>query len=79
MTAFVRRVTLAPVVVYRRLVSPSLARRCKYEPSCSCYASNAVQTYGVLRGSLLALWRLLRCNPFSRGGYDPVSSQRIFR
>ena len=56
-----------------------LPARCKYHPSCSAYAVQAVETYGILRGSVLAAWRLLRCNPFSHGGYDPVSAQRLFR
>lgn len=70
---------LAPLRLYRKLISPTTQRRCKYEPSCSQYATNAIQTYGPLRGAALAGWRLLRCNPFSRGGYDPVSAQRLFR
>lgn len=74
-----RRVVLAPLFVYQRMISPSLPRRCRYEPTCSAYAVQAVERYGVLRGLVLAGWRLLRCNPFSRGGYDPVSSQRLFR
>ena len=45
---------------------------CKYEPSCSRYAQQAISTHGVARGALLAAWRVLRCNPFSHGGYDPV-------
>ena len=73
-----RRVVLAPLFVYQRLISPSLPRRCRYEPTCSAYAVQAVERYGVLRGVVLAAWRLLRCNPFSRGGYDPVSAQRLF-
>ena len=47
-------------------------RACKYEPTCSHYAEDAVREYGPVRGLALALWRLLRCNPFSKGGYDPV-------
>ena len=65
--------------LYQRFISPLLPRRCKYEPTCSAYAVDAVRSYGALRGSVLALWRLLRCNPFSDGGLDPVSSQRVFR
>ena len=72
-------VLLAPVKLYQRLISPALPRRCKYEPTCSAYAAEALRTYGPLRGSVLAAWRLLRCNPFSHGGYDPVSAQRLFR
>jgi uncharacterized protein len=73
-----RRVVLAPLFLYQRLISPALPRRCRYEPTCSAYAVQAVERYGVLRGLALAAWRLLRCNPFSRGGYDPVGAQRLF-
>jgi putative membrane protein insertion efficiency factor len=69
----------APIVVYQRLISPALPRRCKYEPTCSRYALQAISSYGVLRGLVLAGWRLLRCNPFSYGGYDPVEAQRLFK
>jgi uncharacterized protein len=68
-----------PVRFYSRFVSPALPRRCKYEPTCSAYALQALRSHGPLRGIVLAAWRLLRCNPFSHGGYDPVSSQRLFR
>jgi uncharacterized protein len=70
---------LAPVTVYRRLISPALPRRCKYEPTCSRYAVQAVGEYGILRGLVLATWRLLRCNPWSHGGYDPLGAQRLFK
>ncbi len=58
--------------VYQRFVSPLLGPRCRYHPSCSEYAAQALQRHGILRGSLLASWRLLRCNPWSHGGFDPV-------
>ena len=74
-----RELWLLPVRLYRRAVSPALPSRCKYHPSCSAYAVEAVRTYGVLRGVVLAGWRLLRCNPLSAGGVDPVASQRLFR
>ena len=74
-----RRLALAPIVLYQRLISPALPRRCKYEPTCSRYAVQAVQEYGILRGLALATWRLLRCNPWSHGGYDPVSAQQLFK
>ena len=73
-----KRLVLLPVHAYRRLISPLLPRRCKYEPTCSRYAVDAVQELGVVRGTVLAVWRLLRCNPWSHGGYDPVSAQRLF-
>lgn len=73
-----RAVVLAPVIVYQRVLSPALPRRCKYEPTCSRYAVQAVGEYGILRGLVLAGWRLLRCNPWSHGGYDPVEAQGLF-
>lgn len=75
----VRAIVLAPLRLYRRVLSPALPRRCKYEPSCSAYAEQAIMRYGILRGLVLAGWRLLRCNPFSHGGFDPVDEQRLFR
>jgi putative membrane protein insertion efficiency factor len=78
-TRVARIVVIAPIVVYRRLISPALPRRCKYEPTCSRYATEAIREYGILRGLVLAGWRLLRCNPWSYGGYDPVEAQRVFR
>ena len=72
-------VLLAPIRGYQRFISPALPRRCKYHPTCSAYALCAVREFGVLRGVVLAAWRLLRCNPFSRGGYDPVEDQTLFK
>lgn len=74
-----RTLVSSPVLLYQRLISPALPRRCKYEPTCSRYAVQAIGQYGILRGLVLAGWRLLRCNPFSHGGYDPVQAQRLFR
>jgi putative membrane protein insertion efficiency factor len=76
---FARRVLLAPIVLYQRFISPGLPRRCKYEPTCSRYAIRAVNEYGILRGLVLAAWRLVRCNPWSHGGFDPVEAQRVFK
>ena len=73
-----RSLVLAPIRVYQRLISPLLPRRCKYEPTCSRYAVDAIEEFGALRGVVLAVWRVLRCNPWSHGGYDPVSAQRVF-
>jgi uncharacterized protein len=72
-------IVIAPIELYRRFVSPAIPRRCKYEPTCSRYAVDAIRKYGILRGLVLAGWRLLRCNPWSYGGYDPVEAQRVFR
>ena len=74
-----RELALAPVKLYRLAVSPFLAPRCKYHPSCSQYAIEAVRMHGVARGTVLAGWRLLRCNPWSHGGFDPPEGQTLFR
>ena len=66
------------VHVYRYAISPAFASSCKYHPSCSQYAIDALRQYGFLRGSVLAAWRLLRCNPWSRGGVDYAEDQRMF-
>ncbi len=73
------RLALLLVEGYRRLLSPLLVPRCKYHPTCSQYALDALREFGVVRGALLAGWRLLRCNPWSHGGFDPVEAQRLFR
>jgi uncharacterized protein len=78
-THIARKVVLAPIRVYQVAVSPLLRPRCRYAPSCSDYAAQSIREYGILRGLVLAGWRLLRCNPFSSGGLDPVSAQRVFR
>jgi len=73
-----RALVLAPIILYRGVISPGLPPHCRYEPTCSRYAVQAIQEYGILRGLVLASWRLLRCNPWSNGGYDPVEAQRVF-
>jgi len=65
-------VLLALIWLYQRLLSPIFVGSCRFEPSCSEYARQAVILHGPLRGSLLALWRVLRCQPLCRGGFDPV-------
>lgn len=67
-----RQVAVAPIQLYRTLISPLLMPRCRFHPSCSGYACEAVERHGVLKGGALALWRLLRCHPFHPGGFDPV-------
>jgi uncharacterized protein len=74
-----RTLVTLPIVIYQRLISPALPRRCKYEPTCSRYALDAIREFGVARGLVLGAWRLLRCNPFSYGGFDPVEDQRLFK
>jgi putative membrane protein insertion efficiency factor len=66
------RGALGLIHLYQRWVSPSLGNVCRYEPTCSHYAGEAIERYGALRGSWLGLRRLLRCTPLHKGGYDPV-------
>jgi putative membrane protein insertion efficiency factor len=70
---------LLPVRGYRRFISPAIPARCKYHPTCSTYAVEAVRELGPVRGTIVAAWRLARCNPWSNGGYDPLSERRLFR
>lgn len=63
--------------VYQTYVSPLMPRTCKYYPTCSEYARQALLTHGTVKGLLLASWRILRCNPFSYGGYDPVAPRKV--
>ena len=79
MAASLRRVVSLPIIAYQRFISPAIPRRCKYEPTCSAYAAQSIAEYGILRGLVLGGWRLLRCNPFSHGGFDPVSDQGLFQ
>jgi uncharacterized protein len=78
-TAALRTAAVLPIRLYQRLVSPLVGARCKYYPSCSEYAAQAIQRFGILRGLVLAGWRLLRCNPWSNGGFDSVEDQRLFK
>ena len=74
-----RAAAVLPIRVYQSVISPLLGERCKYYPSCSEYAAQSISTFGILRGLVLAGWRLLRCNPWSHGGFDPVENQRLFK
>ncbi|HJS69323.1 MAG TPA: membrane protein insertion efficiency factor YidD [Gaiellaceae bacterium] len=74
-----RQIAALPVHAYRAVVSPLIGPRCKYHPTCSRYALDAIQEVGVVRGLILAAWRLLRCNPWSHGGVDHVHDRRIFK
>jgi len=68
----VSRVLIALVRVYQVVISPLVGPRCRFYPSCSSYAIEAMRVHGALRGSGMAAWRVLRCNPFNDGGLDPV-------
>ena len=67
-----KRFLLFLIRFYRRQISPATPPRCRYIPTCSEYAKTAIERFGAARGGAMAMWRVLRCNPFSRGGYDPV-------
>ena len=67
-----KRLLLFLIRFYRRQISPAMLPRCRYIPTCSEYAQTAIQRFGAVRGSALAAKRILRCNPFAKGGYDPV-------
>ncbi|MEK7817841.1 MAG: membrane protein insertion efficiency factor YidD [Actinomycetota bacterium] len=71
-----KRIPILLIGSYRRLVSPLLPRRCKYHPTCSEYSVDAFREWGFFRGVGMSAWRLLRCNPFSHGGHDPVRKRR---
>jgi putative membrane protein insertion efficiency factor len=74
-----RGLAVAPIRVYQRMISPVMPARCRYYPTCSAYAVGAIRRYGVLRGLVLAAWRVLRCNPWSHGGVDHPHDQTLFR
>lgn len=67
-----KKAFILPIVIYKKLISPLFPRMCKYYPSCSTYAIQSIQKFGVVKGLILATWRLLRCNPWSNGGVDYV-------
>ena len=69
---FIRKAFLLPVRLYQKFISPAFPARCKYYPTCSQYAVTAVEKYGIIVGGALAVWRILRCNPWSKGGFDYV-------
>jgi len=71
-----KRVPIFVLRAYKKLISPYVAKCCRYEPSCSQYAVESLEEYGFFKGSLKAAWRIVRCNPFSKGGYDPVKKQK---
>ncbi len=74
-----REVWVWPIRAYQKWISPHFPARCKYYPTCSAYALTAILRYGILIGGGLAVWRILRCNPWSKGGIDPVPDQLFKR
>lgn len=73
-TFYIRKIVIMAIRTYQMGISPFLGARCRFYPSCSDYAIQAISVYGILRGGRLALRRLLRCHPFCQGGYDPIPS-----
>jgi uncharacterized protein len=76
MTSIAKTGALILLRFYKGTISPQFLPSCRYVPTCSEYAAEAVSRYGALRGIRLAIWRLLRCHPFARGGFDPVMMRR---
>jgi putative membrane protein insertion efficiency factor len=75
----IERLLLGLIAGYQRWISPGLSPRCRYHPTCSAYAIEALRELGPLRGTIVAGWRLLRCNPLSNGGIDDLCDRRLFR
>ena len=71
------KIALRMLEVYKRWISPALPPSCRYVPTCSEYAMEAVERFGVLRGGVMAAWRILRCHPLVKGGYDPVVTEPV--
>lgn len=67
-----KKILIKMIRLYQKYISPVKITRCPYIPTCSAYGLEAIEKHGALKGSMLAAWRILRCNPFSHGGYDPV-------
>ncbi len=67
-----KKILIYLIKLYRKYISPLKSTKCPYIPTCSQYGLEAVEKYGALKGGALCIWRILRCNPFSKGGYDPV-------
>lgn len=67
-----KRLCAVLILFYKKFISPVFGKRCIYTPTCSMYTLESIQQYGVIRGIIAGAWRILRCNPFSKGGYDPV-------
>lgn len=72
MIKIMKKILISGIRFYQKYISPMYGARCPYIPTCSQYGLEAIEKYGALKGGLLAVWRILRCNPFSKGGYDPV-------
>ena len=67
-----KRLLIGAIRLYRKSLSPFIGQQCRFEPTCSHYGEEAIAKHGALRGTILTVWRILRCGPWSKGGYDPV-------
>ena len=67
-----KRLLIGAIRLYRKTLSPFIGQQCRFEPTCSHYGKEAIAKHGALRGTILTVWRILRCGPWSKGGYDPV-------
>ena len=74
-----KKIFTLPIRAYKKFISPILPNACRFTPTCSEYAVQAIERFGVVRGSMLASYRIMRCNPFSKGGYDPVPEKFTFK
>ena len=71
-----KKILICMIRFYQKYISPMKGTKCPYIPTCSQYGLEAIEKYGAVKGSILAAWRILRCNPFAKGGYDPVPPPR---
>ena len=67
-----KKIAVSVLRFYKKHISPALPNSCRFYPTCSEYAIEAINKYGILKGSIISIYRILRCNPFNKGGYDPV-------
>lgn len=74
-----KKILVFLIKCYKKWISPLLPSACRFEPTCSIYAMQAIERFGVIRGLLLAIWRILRCNPLCKSGYDPVPERFTFK
>jgi len=68
----IKHILISLIRFYRKSISPMTPPSCKYIPTCSQYALEAIEKYGAIKGGVMSIWRIIRCNPFSKGGFDPV-------
>lgn len=67
-----KKILINLIIFYQKAISPWLGPRCKFNPTCSEYTKQAIEKYGAIKGTIIGIKRILRCNPFSKGGYDPL-------